>query len=85
MAGYGGPDDHIEAQQNHVDDSLALVRMLAGPTDNRFTVCLECGDEIPEKRRQALPGCRYCFPCQSASESAKRSVAQFRLRNTYVP
>ena len=27
--------------------------------------CLECGEEIPPKRRQALPGVTTCVACQS--------------------
>jgi phage/conjugal plasmid C-4 type zinc finger TraR family protein len=26
--------------------------------------CIECGDEIPVKRRQALPGVATCVACQ---------------------
>ena len=25
--------------------------------------CLECGERIPEKRRVAAPGCKYCVTC----------------------
>ena len=28
-----------------------------------LTHCLECGEEIPEKRRKAAPGCQYCVSC----------------------
>jgi phage/conjugal plasmid C-4 type zinc finger TraR family protein len=27
--------------------------------------CVECGDEIPEKRRQVMPGVTTCVACQS--------------------
>ncbi|QPK06502.1 TraR/DksA C4-type zinc finger protein [Vibrio kanaloae] len=30
--------------------------------------CGECGDPIPEARRQKVPGCQYCTPCQAARE-----------------
>lgn len=26
--------------------------------------CVECDAEIPERRRQAIPGCRLCLSCQ---------------------
>ena len=26
--------------------------------------CLECGANIPEARRQAVPGCKLCVDCQ---------------------
>ena len=26
--------------------------------------CLDCGDDIPERRRQAVAGCTRCVDCQ---------------------
>ncbi|MDX1300900.1 TraR/DksA C4-type zinc finger protein [Photobacterium sp.] len=34
--------------------------------------CGECGDPIPEERRQKVPGCKYCTQCQSDMERMKR-------------
>ena len=31
--------------------------------------CVECGDEIPEGRRRALPGATTCVNCQSGRDS----------------
>ncbi|MCG6227759.1 TraR/DksA C4-type zinc finger protein [Vibrio furnissii] len=51
---------------------MALARQLAGGkrTQQRESAqeCGECGDPIPEKRRQKVPGCQLCTPCQSAKE-----------------
>lgn len=30
--------------------------------------CGECGAPIPEGRRQNVPGCQYCTPCQAQKE-----------------
>ena len=30
--------------------------------------CEECGDEIPEARRKAVPGVQYCVFCQEKHE-----------------
>lgn len=30
--------------------------------------CAECGDEIPEARRQAVPGCTLCVACARRQE-----------------
>jgi phage/conjugal plasmid C-4 type zinc finger TraR family protein len=27
--------------------------------------CVDCGEEIPERRRQALPGVQTCLACQT--------------------
>ncbi|MCP4823174.1 MAG: TraR/DksA family transcriptional regulator, partial [Shimia sp.] len=34
--------------------------------------CGECGDPIPEARRQHIVGCEYCTHCQSDLEKMKR-------------
>ncbi len=35
--------------------------------------CIECGEPIPEKRRQLLKGCQLCIDCQNLKElRAKR-------------
>ncbi|WP_372785134.1 DksA/TraR family C4-type zinc finger protein [Phenylobacterium sp.] len=31
--------------------------------------CVECGDEIPQARRRALPGATTCVKCQSGRDS----------------
>jgi phage/conjugal plasmid C-4 type zinc finger TraR family protein len=36
----------------------------AAPAESAIE-CEECGDEIPEKRRQAVPGCTRCIECQA--------------------
>lgn len=32
------------------------------------TECDSCGDDIPEARRLAVPGCRFCVSCQGLME-----------------
>lgn len=36
------------------------------------THCRECGDEIPEARRLAAPGCTRCRDCQQERENSQR-------------
>jgi len=61
------------AVQDQIDDTiadavqLARARMLAGEGE---THCEACGEEIPAKRRAALPGARTCVPCQSARDTS---------------
>jgi phage/conjugal plasmid C-4 type zinc finger TraR family protein len=31
-----------------------------------------CGEPIPQRRRQAVPGCRYCVHCQGRQEKSNR-------------
>ncbi|HEG1884238.1 TPA: TraR/DksA C4-type zinc finger protein, partial [Citrobacter freundii] len=34
--------------------------------------CEECGDNLPEDRRKAYPGCTMCVGCQSDMELRKK-------------
>jgi phage/conjugal plasmid C-4 type zinc finger TraR family protein len=66
MASGWAPDGAV---QDQIDDTVtdgvmsARARMPKGKGE---THCVECGDEIPEARRRALPGVRTCISCQSA-------------------
>ncbi|MDX9859498.1 MAG: DksA/TraR family C4-type zinc finger protein [Rhodospirillales bacterium] len=57
------------AVQEQIDDSVtdavarARARLPAGPGE---IYCIECGEEIPEARRKALPGVTTCVACQEA-------------------
>jgi phage/conjugal plasmid C-4 type zinc finger TraR family protein len=33
--------------------------------------CVECGEDIPEARRVAVPGCQLCIYCQELNEHGK--------------
>jgi phage/conjugal plasmid C-4 type zinc finger TraR family protein len=65
MANGWAPDGAV---QDQIDDTVADEVMRArarltkggGPTH-----CVECGDEIPQGRRRALPGVQTCVVCQS--------------------
>ena len=55
-------------QMNATLESLiqkAQSRLFKGES---LAQCAHCGGEIPEARRQALPGVRYCVKCQSVME-----------------
>lgn len=64
------------AVQDQIDDTVsdavnaARARMPAGESAE---YCDDCGEEISEKRRAALPGVRTCIACQSARDAAART------------
>ena len=45
-----------------IDDALASL------DEGTYGVCAECGEEISDKRLQALPFARLCVACQSKRE-----------------
>jgi len=65
MASGWAPDGAV---QDQIDDTVtdAVLRARASlPSGDGSTCCIECGEEIPEARRRALPGVRTCIACQS--------------------
>ncbi len=69
-AGDGAVQDQIDAT---VTDGIqrAKSRLPQGPG---LAHCEGCGAEIPEARRQAMPGVRLCVACQSGAD---REASQF--------
>lgn len=57
------------AQQRQAEEvQRAIKNRPAQVAGESLTHCEECGEEIPEKRRMALPGCRLCVQCKAATE-----------------
>lgn len=61
-----------EGEQRFTDRSLAAReaawRAARNPGGASLTHCLDCGDEIPAARRQAIPACERCAECQQDHE-----------------
>ena len=67
--------DRAQADQEQFE-RLALQRQRgAMPQGAALTECEDCGRAIPEKRRQAAPGCTRCVRCQQTFE---RNAKEFR-------
>lgn len=49
------------------DIDQALLRIDEGS----YGVCARCGEEISERRLEAMPTARYCAPCQQAVEASQ--------------
>jgi phage/conjugal plasmid C-4 type zinc finger TraR family protein len=70
MAGGWARDGAVEQQiEDNVKDAVAAARARM-PAGEGEIWCVECGEEIPEPRRQALPGARTCVTCQAALDRA---------------
>lgn len=64
MSGYGGPDDHNANIEAVVANALDVVRAnLPKGESAEFCQDDDCGEEIPEGRRTALPGVQFCVHC----------------------
>ncbi|WP_417621695.1 DksA/TraR family C4-type zinc finger protein [Parasphingorhabdus sp.] len=74
MAGGWARDGAV---QDQIDDTIAdaVKRARADmPSGEAAKYCAECGEEIPEARRRALPGTRTCVACQSARDANRASA-----------
>ncbi len=72
----GAVQEQIDAS---VEDAIRSARERL-PTGESLRVCEECGDEIPEARRAALPGVRRCLPCQTLLDEASADRAPYNRR-----
>ena len=66
------------AVQDQIDDTVAdavLGARARMPSGESAETCVECGDDIPEKRRIALPGVKTCVACQSGRDAQVRHSA----------
>lgn len=69
------------AVQEQIDDSISDAVSAARarlPKGESATECDECGEPIPERRRQAVPGVRTCIACQSGRDASVRHSAYNR-------
>ena len=64
----GAVQDQIDAT---VDSAVQLARSRL-PKGTSLTHCVRCNAAIPEARRAAMPGVRYCVGCQSEREQMDR-------------
>jgi len=82
MAGGWTADGAVQQQ---IDDSIedavarARARLGQGPSASH---CDECEVEIPQARREALPGVRLCVACQAAADAEDASFSAYNRRGS---
>ena len=73
------------AVQQQIDDSIAdavqrvRARLSDGPA---LTHCEECAEPIPEARRQAVPGVRFCVGCQAEADRDRQPASPYNRRGS---
>jgi phage/conjugal plasmid C-4 type zinc finger TraR family protein len=77
-AGDGAVQDQIDAT---VKDGInrAQSRLPQGPG---LTHCAECAAEIPQARREAIPGVRLCLKCQEAHDQEQATFSGYNRRGS---
>lgn len=74
----GAVQDQIDAS---VDDAVERARSQL-PRGTSAQNCQDCGEVIPEPRRKAVPGVRYCVSCQSALDKDQAAVTLYNRRGS---
>lgn len=82
MAGGWAPDGAEQEQiEASLEDALALVRQHL-PAGESAHECGECGEAIPEARRQALPGVQLCIACQEEADKQQAFQTAYNRRGS---
>jgi len=82
MATGWAKDGAVQEQiDSTVDEAVARARSKLPRGESRRE-CEECGEPIPEARRQAIPGVRLCISCQSAMDAADNIASGYNRRGS---
>lgn len=63
--------DEVQFEQAQLRQEQAVQQALANRVQyhgESAEECESCGEVIPQARRLAVPGCRFCVDCQSRLE-----------------
>ncbi|HEX5787117.1 MAG TPA: DksA/TraR family C4-type zinc finger protein [Woeseiaceae bacterium] len=74
----GAVQDQIDAS---IEDAVNRARSRLAEGEGR-SHCEACGAAIPEARRAAVPGVRFCIRCQAERDAADRPVAGYNRRGS---
>ena len=74
----GAVQEQIDAS---VEDAVELARSRL-PKGDSLAQCEECAAEIPEARREAIPGVRLCVACQAALDDEQSRQAGINRRGS---
>jgi phage/conjugal plasmid C-4 type zinc finger TraR family protein len=77
-AGDGAVQQQID---DSIDDAIRRAREQLGHGPGR-THCEDCGEPIPEARRQAVPGVRLCVPCQAEADRHAVATGPYNRRGS---
>jgi len=82
MAGGWSRDGAVQDQiDSTVEDAVQRARSRI-PQGESLQNCEECGVEIPEARRRAVPGVRLCIACQSEQDKKQASHSLYNRRGS---
>jgi phage/conjugal plasmid C-4 type zinc finger TraR family protein len=82
MAGGWTRDGAVQEQiDDTVADALNEVRSQLHQGES-LSHCEDCGEAIPQARRQAVPGVRLCLACQEERDRTRGGATLFNRRGS---
>lgn len=82
MAGGFTRDGAVQEQIDaSIGDAIKQVRSRL-PEGESLSECANCGEPIPEKRRQAIPGVRLCVTCQQEEDAQQKINVGYNRRGS---
>ncbi|MBP3439033.1 MAG: DksA/TraR family C4-type zinc finger protein [Sutterella sp.] len=79
--GWAGDNAVNDQIQDSLNDEIARARRGLGKGPG-LRYCEECGEEIPEARRRAVPGVRLCISCQRVADKRNGPFALYNRRGS---
>ncbi|CUH63774.1 DksA-like zinc finger domain containing protein [Thalassovita gelatinovora] len=71
MAGGWARDGAVSEQiEASISDELKRMQARQKPVGDSLTHCADCEEEIPQARREAIPGVKLCIDCQQDRDQA---------------
>jgi len=61
-----------QLQAYHFSEDAVRAFREALPKGPSLSECIDCGDDIPEARQQAVAGCKRCVDCQTMYDKYKK-------------
>ena len=74
----GAVQEQIDAD---IGDAVKRARSLL-PRGESLTHCQLCEEEIPQARRRAVPGVRFCVACQEELEAEQTEASGINRRGS---
>jgi phage/conjugal plasmid C-4 type zinc finger TraR family protein len=82
MAGGFAKDGAVQEQIDAtIEDAIKRAKDQL-PKGDSLRSCEECGESIPEARRQAVPGVRLCIGCQTDLDEEQKAFAGYNRRGS---
>jgi len=83
MAGGWARDGAVSEQiEASIEDELKRLKSRPAPQGDSLTHCAECDEEIPQARRDAIPGVKLCIDCMQDRDATARSRGGINRRGS---